>query len=82
MHTVLERNKTMFLILLCQGSMSALSLGIAWEKGKQFMMSKKTSPTAIDSRTDYVSPVKYSWTLQTAIHARSGKPALAEQVAL
>lgn len=46
------------------------------------MMSKKTSSTAINSSTEYLSPVKYSWTLQTAIHARSGKPALAEQVAL
>lgn len=50
----------MFLILLCQGSMSALSLGIAWEQGEQFMMSKNTSSTAINSSTEYLSPVKYS----------------------
>lgn len=52
--------KEMLLTLLCQGSMSALSLGIAWEKGKQFMMSKKTSSPAFNSSAEYLSPMKYS----------------------
>lgn len=57
MHTVPETNKNMILIHVCQGGTSALSPSITQEK--QFMTSKGLSSPAINSSTEYLSPVEY-----------------------
>lgn len=58
MHTVPRTNEKVLLIYVGQRSVSSMP-GIAQEKGKRFMTSKELSSPAINSSTEYLSPVKY-----------------------
>lgn len=68
--------------------MSVLHPGITQEKGKRFMTSKELSSPAINSSTEYLSPVKYLnyyfilRNYQQRFMEGLGKWLLAEQVAL